>query len=135
MTYERDEYRQVLAEQQAKVAANGAQRDHLVLLSQAAVNASNMTGSTEWDVFLQFLQSHADRVKASRVALDEVLKDPRVTSDEDMRRAKIQYIEADAIVRTLEAVISLPSDIIESGDKARDLLARMGSDQTVEGTA
>lgn len=135
MTYEREDYRQVLAAQAAKAAANGAQHDHLVLLSQASVNAANMTGSTEWDIFLQFLQSQVDHVKESRAALEVVMKDPRVTSDEDMRRAKIQYIEADAIVRTLEAVISLPSDIIESGDKARDLLSRMEGDETVEGTA
>lgn len=119
----------------ARKQANGAHRDHLVLLSQAAVNATNMTGSTEWDIFLQFLQSQAERVKEGRAALETIMKDPRVTSDEDMRRAKIEYIEADAIVRTLEAVISLPSDIIESGAKARDLLSRMEGDETVEGTA
>ncbi len=119
----------------AREKANGAHRDHLVVLSQAAVSAANMTGSTEWDIFLQFLQSQVERVKESRAALEVVMKDPRVTSDEDMRRAKIEYIEADAIVRTLEAVISLPSDIMESGDKARGLLARMEGDQSVEGTA
>lgn len=137
MTYERDEYRRVLSElnAKAKAGANGARREQLAMLAQAEVSARLLTGSPEWDIFLQMLQATVDRFKANRDSLDEMLKDPRLANADDIIRTKIQYIQADTYVRALEGVVSLPVDIIESGDRARDLLSRLDGDETTEGTA
>lgn len=127
MTFERDEYRDLVKKQQQKV---GVQRraSHLHLIEQAAVEAKYLTGDRHWDVFLQQIAYFTEEVRKQREGAARLLADPNVVSTDALLRAKIAVIECDARIQAWEAVIALPKQLIEQGEIARDVSTDSVSD-------
>lgn len=81
------------------------------ILKTAALSSEQLTGSQEWDKFLERLQPLLDDAKASRTMWLERLAG--ALSDSDVRIAQFNYQACQARVQTLEEVMTLPSEIIK----------------------
>ena len=101
------------------------QRPRLELLRQAAIRTELLTGSSEWDSFLGYIQAVMEETEAQRKSLIELLSDPLVVDHVHIMQAKIALAECKGRIDAWQAVIELPKDLIEVGDKAKGLLERM----------
>ncbi len=118
MTFERSDYLKI-AEKGRKVADL---TKVATMLDQAAVDATAMTNSPTWNIFLQHVQAAIDTTRKVRDAHERVMRDPLVVNHDQIMTAKLGFVEANATITAWEAVLSLPKEIIERGDRARGLL-------------
>ncbi len=115
----RDEYRQA----QKSLRTDG--RDYnLTMVQQAAVKAELLTGDPVWDLFLTYLQHALEETETYRQSAQDTLTHPNMVDHHSMLQAKIALAECNSRIAILEAVISLPKDLIEMGAKAKGLLER-----------
>ncbi len=121
--FEREEYRD-LVEERSKRDMNG-QRSEIRIMAQSAVAAENLTGDPVWDVFLSYIQAAIDGTKDQMAGLESMLKAPQLVDPNGMMSTKIAIIQCEERIMAWRTVISLPKDLKESGEKARDILARM----------
>ncbi len=115
----RDEYRQA----QKSLRTDGRDYD-LKMVRQAAVKAELLTGDPVWDLFLTYLQHTVEETEAYRQSAQDILTHPSTVDHHSMLQAKIVLAECNSRIAILEAVISLPKDLIEMGAKAKGLLER-----------
>ncbi len=106
------------------------QMRHLHALRQAEVSADRLTGHPDWDVFLSFLQHAVNETANQRDMALAKLNDPTVVDHGEMLRLKIIISECASRITTLLAVIQLPKEIKEKGEKARTLENLMASAKT-----
>lgn len=115
----RDEYKA----RQDSIRVNGHGRD-LKMIQQAAVKAELLTGDPVWDLFLTYLQHTIEETEAYKLNALDALVHPATVDHHSMLQAKIALAECNARITILEAVISLPKDLIEMGTDAKGLLER-----------
>ena len=123
MIVERDQVTELRRRQQ-----NGKDADSKLLLqslSQAQIKAEHVTGDPDWDTFLSYIQSAVENHEAEIAELKTMLESPHMVAPDDIMRLKIAIISCRARLSAWDAVISLPRDIKEHGEKARSLLDRM----------
>ncbi len=123
MIVERDQVTELRRKQQ-----NGKDADSRLLLqslSQAQIKAEHVTGDPDWDTFLSYIQSAVENHEAEIAELKTMLESPHMVAPDDIMRLKIAIISCRARLSAWDAVISLPRDIKEHGEKARSLLDRM----------
>lgn len=82
------------------------------VLKAAAVSSEKLTGSPEWDRFLEKLQPLLDDAKQSAAMWLE--RCGGAMSDADVRMAQFNYQACKARVDTLEEVMKLPREIIQA---------------------
>ena len=121
LTY--DEYQKRLETKKAEKAAE--HRPQLQMLAQAEIKARNLTGDPIWDLFLSYLQAFLETTEDQQRAFESALTDSKTVDHAGILVAKIGAAECKSRVETLEAVISLPKDLIEMGQEATALLERM----------
>lgn len=96
----------------------------LVAIARAEVMASLLTGTDEWDLFLQNIQAVVNEATAQAHAFQLQIDSP-ATEATDLARLRLHRILALERVRILGAVMELPKDLIEHGKKARQLIERL----------
>ena len=121
--YERAEFRE-LQDRGANERAN-TERFRLGVLQQAEVATRNLTGDPLWDRFLSYIQTALDVTQDQLVGFQEVLASPQVVKLEDNLAAKISVIQCKERIATLEAIIALPKDLQDAGEKARGILEQL----------
>lgn len=121
-----DQYRAAQRER-AKPADPAQATRNLQAVQQAAVSAAEMTGHPAWDRFLSYLQGALDGATAQRAQLLEQIGSPAAIDREHVDYLRTQAIRLGAHAEILRHVIALPGDIMRDGEKAVDLLSRMGN--------
>lgn len=86
---------------------------------QAAIAASYVTGTPEWDRLLTIIQAHLESAKVAKAALETALMSPNVIDPQAMMQIKVDALIVSERIHVLEAVIALPSDIMRDAEKAR----------------
>ena len=111
---------------------NGEAADSRVLLqslSQAQIKAEHVTGDPNWDTFLSYIQAAVESHEAELEELKTMLESPHMVAPDDIMRLKIAIISCRARLSAWGAVIALPRDIREHGEKARALLDRIDEEE------
>ena len=129
MIVDRDQVTELRRKQQ-----NGKDADSRLLLqtlSQAQIKAEHVTGDPNWDTFLSYIQAAVDNHEAEIEELKSVLESPHMVAPDDIMRLKIAIISCRSRLSAWDAVIALPRDIKEHGEKARTILDRL--DDEAEG--
>ncbi len=121
--FDREDYAE-FAERQKKQKANG-HSSALEFLAQAEVHQRNLTGQPEWDRFLSYIQSTRDRIGQARLALKEKLCDISLVDNNEIMAVKMDIVRLDSLAEAFDAVLSLPKDIMETGEKAREELDKI----------
>ena len=94
------------------------------MIQQAAVKAELLTGDPVWDLFLTYLQFALEETEPYRESAQNILIHPATVDHNTMLQAKIALAESTSRASILEAVISLPKDLIKLGSEAKGLLDR-----------
>jgi len=97
-------------------------RVHLEALSQAQIKAEHVTGDPNWDTFLSYIQAAVESHEAELKGLKTLLESPDMMDMDEMMNCKVAIIRRRERISAWNAVIGLPRDIKEHGEKARALL-------------
>lgn len=97
----------------------------LEFLAQAQVRMEHLTGNQDWDRFLSYLEGHNTRLKEGRDHLRDVLCSPELVDQGEIMQAKTALARVGGMIDMLEAVLQLPKDIIETGEKAKEKLSSL----------
>jgi primosomal protein N' len=84
-------------------------------LEQAVVATQHLTGSHEWNVFLQRIQAWVEQDKTLLHTMAESMALPNLTS-EQVLQAQRHMLAARARLDAWEQVLALPKQILETGD-------------------
>ena len=104
-------------------------RPRLELLRQAAIRTEHLTGSPDFDSFLGYIQAAMEGTEAQVRSWIELMSDPLIVDHDQIMRAKIALAECKGRIDAWQAVIELPKDLIQAGDKAKGLLERMTKEE------
>lgn len=100
-------------------------RRYLQQLRQAAVGSADLTNDPSWDMFLSYLQAALEDMEKIKGAHIGALMSPDLVGLDDIMRTKIAVASISDQIALLKAVISLPKDIIASGEVAASLMDRI----------
>lgn len=87
------------------------------ILQQAKVATEHLTGTPEWDVFLQRVQAFVVNERATLLAAMEATLSPSLTT-EQIQQAHRQMLAMKAKIEAWETVLRLPNAIMESATQA-----------------
>ena len=87
----------------------------LSLLHSAGVRAELLTGHDGWDMYLRQLQGRLEQAEQSMNAYDQRMKEAVVESD--LRIAQINWQVCKSRVDTLQEVMELPKQVIETAHR------------------
>jgi hypothetical protein len=87
------------------------------MLDQAKIASQNLTGSHEWNVFLQRVQALIDQERRLLTAMSESMAIPNLTSDQVLQ-AHRHMLATKARIEAWEQVISLPKEILETANQS-----------------
>ncbi len=124
MPFDRNDYRAYL-EETAK-EKDGDKVHQLRTVERAALKAQAITGDPNWDNYLTYLQAAIDNTEQQHKRLQEQLCGD-VVELVDMMRIKLALAECNGRLIAWRAARDLPKDLIENGDKARDLLTKVAN--------
>lgn len=121
MRVSRAEAEQILAQRRPADAPYVAAQNAIAsrFLEQAKVATHHLTGSHEWNVFLQRVQAWIDQERATLAAMSDSTLLPNLTS-EQILQAHRHMLAAKTRIDAWEQVLQLPKQILETGDKADD---------------
>lgn len=83
------------------------------MLDQARIASEHLTGSHEWNVFMQRIQSLIDQERRLLSAMSESMAIPNLTSDQVLQ-AHRHMLVTKARIEAWEQVIRLPREIMET---------------------
>lgn len=106
----------------AKEKMNG-QRGQLEYLVQAEVKMELLTGDPHWDVFLSYIQSTIEGLKDRLFTARDSLCSSSTVNPDLITALKLEIAEVAGMIKSMEAVLSLPKGIMEEGEKAREILS------------
>ena len=118
MRVDREQY----AELVRKKSNGHDNRVQLQALIQAEVKAEHITGDPGWDTFLSYIQAAIEKHEDELVSLKALLESPDMMNMDEMMNCKIAVIRRRERISAWNAVLGLPRDIKEHGEKARALL-------------
>ncbi len=110
-----------MQERLGKEKMNG-QRGQLEYLVQAEVKMGLLTGNPDFDVFLSYIQSTLNGLDERLGQARNVLCDPKTVNSDLITALKLEIAEVGGMIKSMEAVLSLPKGIMEEGEKARERL-------------
>ncbi len=120
----RDEY-----QSRPKAKKSDDQRPYFEMARQSAVRVELLTGDSHWDSFLSYIQAAQDETEAQLQSLIQLISNPIVVDHDRIMQAKIGLAECKGRIDAWQAVIELPKDLIEAGNKAKGLLERMTKEE------
>ena len=97
----------------------------LRMMQQAAVSAERLTGVLQWDLFLAFLQGAIETTRKQLEAFQTAMNSPDLLDSQKVLQCKVSALRCAERIAAWEAVIALPKDLIELGEKAEVLVSRM----------
>lgn len=103
-----------------------ARRVELEQRHRAAVSAEHLTGDPAWDVYTSYLQAAIEGRQAEAREYDKALSNPDLVNPDEVMRARIGKFRCEAVIQALTAALALPKALREDGEKAKELLARIG---------
>ena len=106
------------------------------LVHQAEVSMDKLTGSPEWDSFVQIVQSRIETAKDDYEHMAYELAHPSFrVGIEDMTRQRIALAELHSTIAALEWITELPREIIDAAEAAglddEDVAAGVDGDRSV----
>lgn len=101
------------------------ERRQLTVLAQAVVAADHLTGVPMWDQYLSYVAGAMESCAAQIVALRDQIADPMVVDHSEVMRLKILLEGWLQRNNAFAAVLALPKDLLEMGERAQSLLDRM----------
>lgn len=110
-----------MRERLAKESLNG-QRGQMEYLVQAEVKMELLTGNPHWDIFLSYIQFTLDGLNSRLSQARDALCSPATVNPDLITSLKLEIAEVGGMVKSMEAVLSLPKGIMEEGEKARERL-------------
>ena len=120
MSFEREEHDELL--ERRLLDGQEQRRPQLERSLMAGAAMENLTGSADWDFFLNGL---AEMIAAARAVVkncDSTLRGPVVNHDA-LLSAKLERAEAAGMLTALEYASGLPKQIIERAKQSREALA------------
>ena len=121
MRVDREQYAELVRQK-----SNGHDnRVQLQALVQAEVKAEHITGDPSWDTFLSYIQAAIEKHEDELTSLKAMLESPDMMNMDDMMNCKIAVIRRRERISAWNAVIGLPRDIKEHGEKAKAVLDGM----------
>lgn len=115
---EREQWEQ--ARKRLHIAGLREREPELRRVEQAKPPMEKLTGTEEWDLFLQVLQAALDKHVAERDGWAQVHATEANFSYDRLVEVKTQLKLADDRVRLLDWVMGLPKSLIEEANKAHD---------------
>lgn len=108
--------------EKAATEARRSRQPELLHLKQAAISASNMTGTPEWDVFLQYLQAGVEAASEQRDAFMRDLANPLLVDPNAVAQKRIAVIRLNDRIDTITRIIAMPAEIKHHGRIADEKL-------------
>jgi len=109
----------------AKVERLATSKFNVTVLKQAAVKSKWLVDSPSWDTFLSYIQADIEDLDAMIASARHVMENPAIVNHDEIMKAKIVLLEAEAMKRALNIAITYPSQIIkdkkELDDRQKDL--------------
>lgn len=126
MSFDREDFLKSAAADRLKQRL--AALPNLMLLEQAEVAASNLTGDPGWDLLLRVLQAAID--KTSKQADDCVrqLTNPAIAEDVDVRLIRQRLLLLNERIACWTAVMAVPKQLQTESKEAIDLVASIMPD-------
>ena len=128
MAFDRSEYKEL----ENRKKHDGTVRptnnsEMLAMMQQSAIKMEQMVRDENWNYFMTLLQSSIDKTKSDRENFFRQLTSPDVSSSELISLLRNYIILSDERIKTLEAVLLLPKQIIENGENAKIVLSEIGA--------
>lgn len=98
----------------------------LRVVEREAVDAEHLTTDPYWNKFLTYLEAARKRLMVLRDQAQGFMDDPRITSPDLLMQAKINFLMAKAQIDLLDAIVTMPKELITAGAMARDALEKFG---------
>ena len=117
MPHEREDWQKLLERQHIDEVRK--RRPELRVLAQAEVPAAALTRSVEWDFFLSLLQGKIEELDSSLTVLQGSLATEMVFDHGQLAANKAFAMRIKVQLDTLQSVLELPRQIIETGEKAK----------------
>lgn len=124
MAFERKEFDELQERRRSEKVKDSAL--HLRQLAQAEVLATQLTGRSEWDAFIQIIQGMVEEAKVEAQSESDQLGSPNLIDHQEMLRHKIRLLELREAIRIMEHLIGLPKVLCENGRAARKLMKEYG---------
>lgn len=86
------------------------------ILDQAVVASEHLTGSLEWNVFLQRVQALVDTERKVLAAMGDSIALPNLTSEQVLQGQR-HMLATKAKIEAWEQVLRLPKEIIDRAEK------------------
>ncbi len=128
MAFEEKEYRQSIADAAKPSVARDAR--HLKTLQRAALEARAVTGDPHWDYYLSCLQGAIEQTEKQIAHLRENLCDGSVVNHDQLLTLKLALAECRGRLTAWIVARDTPKELMESGDKATDLLAKIAQQES-----
>jgi len=91
-------------------------------MQRAALSASQVTGDEHWDVLLSIIQERVEKLQSQMEVAIELLKNSDNFSPDDLINQKLAVRLIGREIGALRWVTELPKQVMEQGDRAKELL-------------
>ena len=95
-------------------------------VAQAEVPMAALTGSPEWNVYLQVIQAMIEGAEGEAKAAIEALEDPEVMEPTELAKRKTRLLLRRQAIQTMTELRDLPRMLMEGGREAKKLLRKHG---------
>ena len=130
MQFDRSDFMELLAKEANK--SNGQSVDPKRLfaqLQQASLKSDYLTGNEHWDYFLSLLQNTKSEYEQLRDQCRMALENPATTDTDYIASWRQQLLLCNERISTLDAVMKLPKDLHEVGEKAKLQIEKLAAEQ------
>lgn len=121
MSFDREEFRATLAKK-AQERQNGMLPVYRMVQAAGVVMGRLMTGSGDWNRYLQILQGQIERTEAAKVLAQTKMADPSIWDARELNKLKSDLIQADAMIAAWRLAMELPTAIIAGSEYAQELI-------------
>ena len=128
-SFDHEGFKQLMDKKQGDVVKQ--QQTQLLQLSRAAVPASSLTNDPSWDSYLTYLQGVIEISQKQVDALQTQFNDGDVYDHASLLLLKSHLMRAKERIKAWTFALDLPKAILESADKANELLEKY-KDQLTE---
>jgi hypothetical protein len=123
MNLDKSEYRQIMGDK--KLEQDERHRPQSEQQARQAVKMSELTGDENWDLFKSFLEAAMDDAEKAMKFFNNQMTNPSIVDPNAIAQAKLNYHICRERYATLSEVVTLPNEVIKSGEAAKDLLSRL----------
>lgn len=104
----------------------------LNLVAQAEVPANQLMGDPAWNIYQQQIAGAIEKMRGHEAMAVERLTDPYTVNHDALMELKIALAEIRGTIHAWEVALSLPRQIIDDAEKAREILDEFGDRYVAE---